>query len=162
LNNQDSVKKLILIDASGIPKTDPDPLALRMARTPILGSIFKYITPNSFITKNLKDVSYDDSKVTDALVEQYNDLALRPGNRQAFIDRTSVVHSDRSDELQYLLTLTLLIWGKEDNWVPMSSFEKFKVLIPNLKTTLLDKIGHVPMEEDPKLTSKIVDDFLQQ
>ncbi|MFT6054976.1 MAG: hypothetical protein ACJASP_001872, partial [Roseivirga sp.] len=104
MNNQDSVKKLILIDASGIPKTDPDPLALRMARTPILGSIFKYITPNSFITKNLKDVSYDDSKVTDALVEQYNDLALRPGNRQAFIDRTSVVHSDRSDELQYLLT----------------------------------------------------------
>ncbi|MFT7268474.1 MAG: pimeloyl-ACP methyl ester carboxylesterase, partial [Roseivirga sp.] len=65
-------------------------------------------------------------------------------------------------ELQYLLTPTLLIWGKEDNWVPMSSFEKFKVLIPNLKTTLLDKIGHVPMEEDPKLTSKIVDDFLQQ
>jgi pimeloyl-ACP methyl ester carboxylesterase len=162
LDNQDFVRKLILIDASGIPKTGPDPLAFRMAKTPILGSILKYITPNSFIKKNLNEVYYDDSKITDALVDRYHDLALREGNRQAFIDRTAVVNPDRSDELQYLLTPTLLIWGKEDNWVPMSSFERFKVLIPDLKTALLDKIGHVPMEEDPKLTSKIADDFLKQ
>jgi pimeloyl-ACP methyl ester carboxylesterase len=162
LDNQYFVRKLILIDASGIPKTAPDPLAFRMARTPIVGSIFKYITPKSFIKENLKDVYYDDSKVTDALVEQYHDLALREGNRQAFIDRAYVVMTDRSDELPYLLTPTLLIWGKEDTWVPMSSFESFKVLIPDLQTALLDKLGHVPMEEDPKLTSKIADDFLQK
>jgi pimeloyl-ACP methyl ester carboxylesterase len=162
LDNQDFVKKLILIDATGIPKTGPDPMVFRMARTPIVGSLFKYITPKSFIKKNLNEVYYDDSKITDALVDRYHDLALGKGNRQAFIDRASVENPDRSDELQYLLTPTLLIWGKEDNWVPMSSFESFKELIPDLKTALLDKIGHVPMEEDPILTSKIADDFLKQ
>lgn len=162
LDNQDFVRKLILIDATGIPKTGPDPMVFRMARTPIVGSLFKHITPKSFIKKNLNEVYYDDSKITDALVDRYHDLALREGNRQAFIDRASVVMTDRSNELQYLLTPSLLIWGKEDNWVPMSSFERFKVLIPNLKTALLDKIGHVPMEEAPELTSKIANDFLKQ
>lgn len=162
LNHQEVVKKLVLIDASGIPKDTADPFAFRVARTPIIGNLLKFITPKAFIRKSLKEVYFDETMITDKLVERYHDMALREGNRQAFIDRAFVKNPDTSSALKELQTPTLLLWGKEDIWVPMSSFDAFKSLIPNLKTALLDNLGHVPMEEAPVLTSKIAMEFLQQ
>ena len=83
----EKVLKLILIDASGLPTFTPQPPIFKMAKTPILNSLFLYITPKFIIRKNIEQVYADKLKVTDALVTRYHKMSLRTGNRKAFIDR---------------------------------------------------------------------------
>ncbi|MEJ6675771.1 MAG: alpha/beta hydrolase, partial [Polaribacter sp.] len=64
----EKVLKLILIDASGLPTFTPQPAIFKMAKTPILNSLFLYITPKFIIRKNIEQVYADKLKVTDALV----------------------------------------------------------------------------------------------
>jgi pimeloyl-ACP methyl ester carboxylesterase len=45
------IEKLILVDASGLPTKKPQPAIFRMAKTPVLSSLFLYITPKFFIKK---------------------------------------------------------------------------------------------------------------
>ena len=83
----EQIEKLILIDASGLPTNKPQPAVFKMAKTPVLSSLFLYVTPKFFIKKNMEEVYADNSKVTDAIITRYHKMALRVGNRQAFIDR---------------------------------------------------------------------------
>ena len=83
----DKVQKLILVDASGLPTNKPQPAIFTMAKTPLLNSLFLYVTPKFFIKKNMEEVYADKTKVTDELITRYHKMALREGNRQAFIDR---------------------------------------------------------------------------
>jgi pimeloyl-ACP methyl ester carboxylesterase len=84
------IEKLILVDASGLPTNKPQPAIFKMAKTPVLSSLFLFVTPNFFIKKNMKEVYGDKSKLTDSLVTRYHKMALRVGNRQAFIDRAKI------------------------------------------------------------------------
>ncbi len=88
--NSQKVQKLILVDASGLPTNKPQPWIFKMAKTPVLSKLFLYITPKSVIEDNMKQVYEDDAKITNTLITRYHDLALRTGNRQAFIDRAKI------------------------------------------------------------------------
>lgn len=45
------IEKLILVDASGLPTNKLQPAIFKMAKTPVLSSLFLYITPKFFIKK---------------------------------------------------------------------------------------------------------------
>ena len=60
----EKIKKLILVDASGLPTNKPQPAIFKMAKTPILSALFLYITPKFFIKKNMKEVYGDENKIT--------------------------------------------------------------------------------------------------
>ena len=83
----ENVEKLILVDASGLPTNKEQPAIFKMAKTPVLSSLFLYVTPKFLIKKNIDEVYADNSKVTDELVTRYHKMALRVGNRKAFVDR---------------------------------------------------------------------------
>jgi len=158
------VEKLILVAASGLPTNKSQPAIFKMAKTPILSSFFLYITPKILIQKNLKEVYADDTKVTDQLVTRYHKMALRVGNRQAFIDRAKkdvrLVTTMNIDKLKSIQTPTLLIWGSHDLWIPLDNGKRMDALIPNSELVTIPNSGHVPMEENPKESLKIVNSFL--
>ncbi len=137
------------------------PWCFRLARTPVLNNILKYVTPKSFIEKNLKEVYFNDSLVTDRLVTRYHDLTLREGNRQAFIDRAKTSFKNNSPQLKNLSVPTLIIWGKHDEWVPLENAHQFNDVIPNSEIVIIEKAGHVPMEERPKLSAEKTLQFLK-
>ena len=64
----ENVEKLILVDASGLPTNKQPPAIFKMAKTPLLKTLFLYVTPKILIKKNIEEVYADDSKITDALV----------------------------------------------------------------------------------------------
>lgn len=56
---------------------------------------------------------------------------------------------------------TLAIWGKEDKVIHYTVMDVLKQkLKPHLETVLLENIGHAPMIEDPKLSAKLVQDWI--
>lgn len=160
------VEKLILIDASGLPTNKPQPWIFNLARTPILNSLFLYITPKFIIRKNIEQVYADDSKITDELITRYHELALRAGNRQAFIDRAKLdIDVDKNvnfDKLKSIQTPTLIIWGANDNWIPLENGKKMDSLMPNSKLVIIKNSGHVPMEESPAESLSVLKEFLNE
>ena len=55
---------------------------------------------------------------------------------------------------------TLIMWGREDAWIPLDVMERFKKDMPHARVIVYDGAGHVPMEEIPEITAKDADDFL--
>ena len=164
--NPEKVQKLILVDASGLPTNKPQPWIFKMAKTPVLSKLFLYITPRSIIEDNLKQVYEDDTKISDALITRFHDMALREGNRKAFVDRAKIdfkiSEASKEEQLQNIQTPTLLIWGAKDTWIPLDNGKRMDALLPNSKLVVLQNSGHVPMEENPKESFKVLNDFLHQ
>lgn len=162
--NPEKVAKLVLIDASGLPTNKPQPAIFKMAKTPILSSLFLYVTPKFFIKKNMIEVYADETKITDALITRYHKMALRTGNRQAFIDRAKIdfkpTTEQNQEKLKSIQTPTLLIWGANDNWIPLDNGKRMNNILPNSKLVVLENSGHVPMEESPYESLAVLKDFL--
>ncbi len=155
----EKIKKMILIDASGFDN-GVTPAVIKMGRSDILSPIFKSITPRWFIEKNMKEVYHDDQKISDQLIDRYHQLSLRPGNRQAFIDRTRVSYPDKTTCLQSLRIPTLIMWGRYDSWVPLSDAYRYQDLLAN-DSLIIYESGHVPMEENPITTAKDALNYLK-
>lgn len=159
------VDKLILVDASGLPTNKPQPAVFKMAKTPVVSNLFLYVTPKFFIKKNMKEVYADDTKITDDLVSRYHKMALREGNRQAFIDRARMDFKLGSKanlkKLKSIKTPTLLIWGAQDNWIPLDNGKRMDSVMQNSKLVVLENSGHVPMEENPEESVAILKDFIE-
>ncbi len=157
------VKKLILIDAAGYPMvSESKPIAFTLAQIPILKHLLNYVTPRFLAEKSVMNVYDDPSKVTDTLVDRYFELFLREGNRQAFVDRMSF--SEYPNYLEKILSIkipTLILWGENDKLIPVENALKFQADLPNGTLVILDKTGHVPMEEDPERTVEVIRNFLK-
>lgn len=144
------VKKLVLLDPAGFLREGSTPLVFKLANTPVVNQIMRYLTPKAFIAKNLREVYYDDSKVSPALIDRYYEMALRQGNRDAFIARAQLQRLDQTEQLKTIEAPTLIIWGKEDLWIPVEQADLFLAELPNAELVVMEDTGHVPMEERPE------------
>lgn len=155
----EKVDKLVLLDPSGFPFKST-PMVIKMAKTPVLNYFIRYVTPRSFIEKNIKEVYYDHTLIKASTIDRYHDLIRFEGNREAFIDRAYIEREDYRDRLSLIKATTLILWGENDAWIPVSDAPKFKAAIDNAQVVIMPKTGHVPMEERPKESLAIVAAFL--
>ncbi len=156
----DKVRALVLIAPSGAPSDKKSPLVFKLAQNPVTSFLLKRVTPRSFIRKNLREVYFDDSMVTYELVDRYYKLALREGNRQAFVHRARTKFTDQTIQLTRISAPTLLVWGVDDQWISPEDTTFFKANIPHAKVVILPEAGHVPMEEVPSRSLAPVIQFL--
>jgi len=161
LTHPERLEKLILLDAAGYPVEGPRPLAYIISTTPVLRNISRFLTPRFMVADSLKDAFADDGRVTETMVTRYHELLLREGNRRAALVRVNRIHrSDRLDDLKTLSVPTLIMWGREDTWIPVEHAHRFHADIPNSKLLIYEGVGHVPMEEISKKSASDVRDFL--
>ena len=156
---QKKVKKLILINSSGF-ELDEMPFVIRIARNNYLNFLIKKTSPQFLIKKSLKEVFYDDNLISKSITDRYYKLNLREGNRQAFIDRALVNYTDYTPRLKKIKSPTLILWGKNDEWINVKYAKKFKTMIKGSRLSIMNETGHIPMEERPFESLEIVMDFL--
>jgi pimeloyl-ACP methyl ester carboxylesterase len=158
----DMISRLILIDSAGYFRQTSPPLVFRLARAPVIGMLTRYLTPRYFIKKILLEVYGDDGKVTEELIDRYHDMALREGNRDAFIARSKMTHLHlyESDKIKTISTPVLIMWGSADAWIAPEFARRFQTDIKNSRLIIYDGIGHVPMEEIPGKTAADAKIFL--
>lgn len=159
-SNPEKVQKLILLDPAGFPSKKERPLVFELAEIPILNQILKHITPKSLIKDNLDQVYFDDSKVTENLVDRYHQMILRKGSRAAFIERAKLEGQDYTELLYTIKSPTLIIWGEDDLWIPVEDGFKFKERMANSSLVIMKETGHVPMEEKPLESVALALNFL--
>lgn len=156
------VTKLILIDAAGYPnKSKSEPIAFRVAKTPVLRNALTFITPKSIARSSIENVYADKTKVTEELVDRYFELTLRAGNRRAFIDRFSAKKDPNAyKRIPQIQQPTLILWGDLDELIPPENAERFHRDLPIDTLVILENAGHVPMEEIPERSLDAVVGFL--
>lgn len=159
------IEQLILVDAAGYP-VDPEdmPIGFKMAQVPGVKPLMSQLLPRGMIEASVRKVYGDPDQVTPELVDRYYELTLREGNRAALFERfeAGVTSEQPSRRLQQLDVPTLIMWGGQDELVPLSSARRFAEDLPDSKLVIFDELGHVPHEEAPGPTIDAVQRFLPE
>jgi pimeloyl-ACP methyl ester carboxylesterase len=149
LAHPDRVAKLILVDAGGVLAPDANtPLPLRLARTPGLRELGRYVTPRNVYEAGLRAAFYDQNLVTPAMIDQYWELNRREGTRATTVARFSLPYDpEPAKHLGELKMPVLILWGREDRLIPVAATDVYKAAIPQAQLIIYDQCGHIPMEE---------------
>jgi len=153
------VKALVLVDPVGFP-IDRPALVFRLARIPGISWLMTKLDPGPLTERTLRDAYGDPRKVTPALVERYRMLALREGNRRAFVKRVAQRAEDRSADIGKVRAPTLILWGAQDRLVPVAHAHRFQGAIPSARLVIYEGVGHVPMEEIGERSAADADAFV--
>jgi pimeloyl-ACP methyl ester carboxylesterase len=158
LHNPSSLAKMVLVDAAGYPKKgESGSLGFKLASTPVINNLLLYVTPKALVRKSLETVYFDQSRVTDAQVERFHDVAIREGNREAALQIFKGSFKGDPNQIKSIKTPTLILWGDKDNLIGMNNVDNFLKDIKGSKAEIYKNIGHVPMEEVPgKVASSIL------
>ena len=157
------VTRLILVNPTGYA-TPPHAVAFdsSLARVPGLSWLRTCCLPHSTVEQGVKDLYGNPEKVTASLVERYEAMMLRTGNRKAFGMYLKQRDHDSDIELMKQIAVpTLILWGSKDPFIPMENAERFHQDMAGSKLIMFDELGHVPQEENPIVTLAAVNIFLQ-
>jgi pimeloyl-ACP methyl ester carboxylesterase len=144
------VRALILVDSQGVTVDSGASVAPGVASWPVLGPLLTAaaLTSDSLVRDGLKLNYYDDSKVTDeAVAAYYRPLKTRGGQRAAFLARQQVSQQSIEPEVGKTQQPTLILWGAEDEVIPVEAGRKMNSLIKGSRLVVFDHCGHVPQSE---------------
>jgi pimeloyl-ACP methyl ester carboxylesterase len=160
----DKIKRLVLIDSAGYPQKLP--WFIWLSKMPGVGTVGgKVISPWFATYLVLRRCYYYDDKITDEQINTYAYYGSLPGAREAMVQTARQIMPADMDALitQYktISVPVLIVWGEEDKVVPLEVGKKFKRDIPSSELVILPKCGHMPPEEEPVETTRIVKKFLR-
>ncbi len=158
---------LVLVDASGWPKSDEEaessPLVFKLLANPLARSIMKDLDMTGMIRGGLEDSFVDQSLVTDVMVQRYAALGRAPCHREAILSLMTGPEGRTgasAEKLAAIAVPTLILQGDSDNLVPASHAEKFHAAIAGSTLKLYANVGHLPQEEATAQSLADFRDFL--
>jgi pimeloyl-ACP methyl ester carboxylesterase len=113
------------------------------------------------VRRKLSEAYADPAMVTAERVKRTAELQRFPGNREAALQRARTQEPLDPTPLRRLAVPTLILWGAHDRWVPVADAFRFRNDIKAAKLEVFERLGHDPMEEDPKATAAAVAAFLK-
>lgn len=85
--------------------------------------------------------------------------------KAAFYRQMAQADSRYTDEVQALYHTvaapTLILWGREDSWIPLERGETLHDMIPGSTLRIIDDAGHLVIEEKPDELVNEIRDFIQ-
>jgi len=155
MQNRINVERLVLIDSSGLLKK-PTPLLevyLRVAMNPT----------NTNVRNIFEQMVSDRTKIPLKLVESFIRRINLPNAKYAF--KSTLENSANTQiKLERLKLIdnvpTLIIWGVEDNVIPLQHSELFKKSISNSHIEIIQDAGHAPFTEKPEQVCELIRNFL--
>jgi pimeloyl-ACP methyl ester carboxylesterase len=157
------VRSLVLVDSSA-PTYSYDRRSRAASFRP-LTSIFlrTWVLRPSSVRKALLRSFYDDSLVTPELVQAYWDRLRVEGVIDAYYGLTVPVRGPVDQVvLEEIRTPTFIVWGAEDPLISVESGRRAAARMPDASFTVMERTGHVPMEERPEELLQLVLPFLKR
>jgi pimeloyl-ACP methyl ester carboxylesterase len=114
------------------------------------------------VRRKLRYLVHDQNLVTDAWVREEQRINSSPGAREALAELGRYSHEeDIVGESYHQLNIpTILIWGAQDRWVPVSWAHAARELLTDSPLVLIDQAGHAPYYERPDAFNKALTDYL--
>ena len=155
------VHKLVLLAPDGFASP-----GFEYGKAPEVGftvRLMRHVLPRPLLRASLLPAYADKSKATDAMVDRYHDLLLAPGVRDALIARMEqLVLQEPTPWLQRISAPTLLLWGEQDQMIPVTHAQDYLRTVPGSRLVALPGGGHLPHEEAPAASLPVLRAFLDE
>ena len=139
------------------------PAAFEIIESKFFRRALEYVTPRLLVKEGVSQTVYDQSIVTDELVDQFHDIILMEGTRLA-IGMLVEDHEDdfiaNPNDLKNISIPSLILHGEEDNLVDIRFVEHFIDQIPNVRLISYPNVGHMPPMEIPALLAQDIRGFI--
>lgn len=150
LKNKAQVKSLVLTGSSGLFEH-------------AMGGSYPKRGNYEYIKDRVAYTFFDPAIATKELVDDVFEVTRSiPKCMRMVSIAKSAQRYNMANELHQIDIPTLLIWGLNDTITPPSVAHDFDRLIPNTELRFIDKCGHAPMMEHPKLFNDYLHDFMQR
>ena len=163
-SNDFKPRALVLIDAA-VYKTEL-PFFVKYLRLPILNRLFLSLTSAEYKSKyTLKRLYYDQSKITNQIVDRYAFFMTQKDYDYALIETAHQIipneFSFYNNKYSSLHIPVLIIWGEQDSALPLSSGQRLHSELPNSRLEVISGCGHNPQEELPEKTFTLIMLFIR-
>ena len=172
LNNLDQLNGLIIIGSAffaseqefdDFQSVNAPPLAFELIESKFFIRLLEFITPKILVKEGVSQTVYDQSIVTEELVDQFHDIILMEGTRAAIGMLAEVLESNfiaNPIDLREITIPSLILHGEEDNLVDIKFIDHFVEQIPNVKLISYPEVGHMPPMEIPLQLAQDMRDFI--
>ena len=159
IRHPDRVRRLILMGAAGVP----------FELTPALDDVWGYEPSFRNMRRLMDTFAYDTSLVSDDLTELRYRASIREGVQEAYAamfpaprQRWVDALCSRTEDIAALPHETLVIHGREDRVVPVSTSLQMAQLIPRAQLHIFGRCGHWTQIEHADRFVRLVNDFLAE
>lgn len=172
LNHLEQLNGLIIIGSPFIgsdeeyndfQSVNAPPAAFKIIESKFFRRLLEFVTPRILVKEGVSQTVYDQSIVTDKLVDQFHDIILMEGTRLAI---GMLVEDHENDfianplDLNKITVPSLILHGEEDNLVDIRFVDHFIEQIPNVKLISYPNVGHMPPMEIPLQLAEDIRDFI--
>jgi pimeloyl-ACP methyl ester carboxylesterase len=157
------IAKLALLDTIAYPQNMP--VFFRMLNTPFVSHLgVRMVPPAAQVRVALQIAYFDNSKIEDSEVEVYAAPLRTAAGKHAIIHSARQIVPEDLEEIaeryKSITLPTLILWCDHDRIVPLDVGLKLRRTLPNSTLRLVENCGHMPQEEQPEQTLKLLKDFL--
>ncbi len=151
------VERAVLVDAATGPAAQgggggPLGAIVRLPNVRQLGRlVLRALVDESRLAEILRSAYADPARATPAALAGYAAALQTAGWDEALL---AIVRDGGSNGLpvpvsEALAVPTLVIWGRDDAWIPLARGEALRDALPGSDWRIIDDAGHLPMEEQP-------------
>jgi pimeloyl-ACP methyl ester carboxylesterase len=165
LDRKDRVERLVLVDSAGFNLAPRDrPFVVRLAGSPAGRALERLPYRRLLVRLGLRQVFHDDRLVTPERIEEYLAPMARPGTLASLRSLTASqgqgFAATFAGRIGDAAVPTLIVWGREDRWIPLEQGRRFEAAIRGSRLVVIDGCGHMPQEERPGDLLQVVEPFL--
>ena len=157
------ITKLVLLDSIAYPQNIP--VFFRLLDVPLVSRLGVSMIPPSVQTRVALRIAYfDDSKIDQDEVDAYAAPLRTAAGKHAIIYSARQIVPDGlaeiSERYKTIELPTLILWCDHDRILPLEVGLKLRRTMPNSTLRLVEDCGHMPQEEQPESTLKLLQGFL--
>jgi pimeloyl-ACP methyl ester carboxylesterase len=168
MQHPDRVERIVIIATNTIARA----MGLKASPTPAAKAFEDYDGTREAMRALLKSFVHNSDRITDALIDERQAAALRPGAREAFADQAAgtkflqndpamSVNFDMREHLPRVTNAipTIMIWGEDDVFAPPELGRQLERLLPGAKLHWVPNAGHQVQTDQPDAVVKIITEF---
>lgn len=156
LENPERVDRLVLADSAGLGK--------ETSLGGVLGLMWGNTLPSKVSGWWISRYLVHDPRRIDAAYAEYKlEVCRMPGGKRVFWQgRGKAVAPIPAEQLRQITHRTLIIWGEEERFFPLSQAEAAQRVMPNAQLRVIPKAGHITFFDQPEAFCDLIIRFLKE
>jgi len=161
VNHPERVERLILVDSASGREVPHRTSGGRFLR-PLLPVVALFtLHSRRFRRLSLRSAVYDPAYLTPEVLEGYFRPTRIRGHLRGLGELLASWRNDPPLDPSAIVQPTLVLWGEEDHWLPVSQGQHIHEQISGSRMVIIPKAGHLPLEERPEESNRAIVDFLR-
>jgi pimeloyl-ACP methyl ester carboxylesterase len=162
---QPRIRNIVLVDT--IAYRQPVPIFFKLLQVPVVGEVgMTLVPPEVQAGQGLRLAYYDREKITAQDVAEYANTLYSPAAKHALTKTVERIIPDNIDEIasryKTIKMPTLIVWCEQDKVVPVYLGLRLHEEMRSSEFAIFSQCGHMPQEEKPEDTVRVVQAFLRR